>query len=57
VTGMAWSAPRSRCTEWSGITWAKYENGTWKYDPGFSTTAARKRAWKSRYNELLGVGC
>jgi hypothetical protein len=57
VTGMTWSAPGAHCKEWSGITWAKYEAGAWKYDPGFSTTAARKRAWKSRYGELLGTQC
>src|SRR5439155_4587632 len=28
VTGMTWSAPGSPCQQWSGITWAKYENGT-----------------------------
>ena len=57
VTGMKWSAPGASCTEWSGITWVKYENDTWKYDPGYSTTAARKRAWASRYDQLLGTRC
>jgi hypothetical protein len=57
VGGMAWSAPGANCTEWSGITWVKYEHGAWRYDPGYSTTAARKRKWKSRYGELLGTQC
>jgi mono/diheme cytochrome c family protein len=57
VTGMTWSAPGAKCSEWSGITWVKYEHGAWKYDPGYSTTAARERAWKPRYDELLGTQC
>jgi hypothetical protein len=57
VTGMGWSAPGSNCLEWSGLTWAKYEGGAWTYDPGYSTTAARRRAWQPRADELLGAGC
>jgi hypothetical protein len=57
VTGMKWTAPHATCAEWSGITWAKYEAGEWKYDPGFSTTAERKREWTTRYNQLLGTRC
>jgi Double-GTPase 2 len=59
VTGMGWSAPASPCSEWSGLTWAKYEGGSWHYDPGYSTTPARERAWKapSRYAKLMGTTC
>jgi len=57
VTGMKWTAPNARCKEWSGITWVMYENGIWRYDPGFDTTAARKREWGSRYGQLLGAQC
>jgi hypothetical protein len=57
VTGMAWSKPGAPCTEWSGITWVKYEDGAWKYDPGYSTTPQREREWKPRYSELLGGRC
>jgi hypothetical protein len=57
LTGMKWTAPGASCSEWSGITWVKYETGTWKYDPGFSTTAERKRDWASRYDQLLGTRC
>lgn len=57
VTGMGWSAPGSGCTEWSGITWVKFEHGDWRYDPGYSTTPTRERSWKSRYDELLGGSC
>jgi hypothetical protein len=57
VTGMKWTAPNARCKEWSGITWVMYENNTWKYDPGFATTASRKLEWKSRYSQLLGAQC
>lgn len=57
VTGMDWTAPGSACAEWSGLTWAKYEGGSWTYDPGYSTTPERERRWKSRYGELLGASC
>ena len=57
ITGMAWTAPGSSCSEWSGLTWAKYEAGTWTYDPGYSTTPEREREWKNRYAELLGATC
>lgn len=57
VTGMAWTKPGSGCSAWSGITWAKYEDGTWTYDPGYSTTPVRERRWKPRYSELLGGAC
>jgi hypothetical protein len=57
VTGMGWDKPGASCTEWSGITWVKYENGAWRYDPGYSTTPQREREWKPRYAELLGGRC
>lgn len=57
VTGMGWDKPGAPCTEWSGITWVKYEDGAWKYDPGYSTTPQREREWKSRFSELLGGRC
>lgn len=57
VSGMTWSAPKARCSEWSGLTWVKYEDGEWKYDPGYSTTPQREREWKNRYDELLGAAC
>lgn len=57
VTGMGWSGPGSPCSEWSGLTWVKYEGGVWRYDPGYSTTAERQRRWEHRVGELLGVGC
>ncbi len=57
VSGMGWSAPGARCSEWSGFTWVKYEDGEWRYDPGFSTTPQRQREWKDRYQELLGASC
>jgi hypothetical protein len=57
VTGMTWDKPGAHCSEWSGITWVKYENGEWRYDPGYSTTQQREREWKSRYTELLGGSC
>jgi hypothetical protein len=57
LSGMDWSAPGSPCSEWSGLTWAKYEGSEWTYDPGYSTTPERERAWQPRYDELLGVGC
>jgi hypothetical protein len=57
VTGMSWSAPGSPCSEWSGLTWVRYEGGEWTYDPGYSTTAARRDEWERRADELLGAGC
>jgi len=57
VSGMGWTQPGSSCSEWSGITWVKYENGSWRYDPGYATTAERERAWEDRYDALLGAGC
>jgi serine/threonine protein kinase len=57
VTGMTWDKPGASCSEWSGITWALYENGSWHYDPGYSTTPQREAEWKSRYSELLGGSC
>lgn len=55
--GMTWSQPGANCTEWSGVTWLKYEGGEWRYDPGYSTTRERERKWKSRFDELLGGQC
>jgi hypothetical protein len=57
VTGMTWNRPGASCSEWSGITWVKYEDGEWRYDPGYSTTSQRERKWKSHYSELLGGSC
>lgn len=57
VSGMWWYAPGSSCSEWGGLTWAKYENGAWRYDPGYSTTPAREREWKDRYEKLMGTTC
>lgn len=57
VTGMTWDKPGAHCSEWSGITWVKYENGEWRYDPGYSTTQQREQEWKSRYTKLLGGSC
>ncbi len=57
VTGMGWSAPGASCEEWTGLTWVKYEGGEWTYDPGYSTTSARRRIWKPRAGELLGADC
>jgi hypothetical protein len=57
VSGMSWDKPGASCTDWSGITWVKYETGGWHYDPGYSTTTYRNAAWKSRFRELLGGSC
>jgi hypothetical protein len=57
VSGMTWSKPGASCREWSGYTWVKYEDGAWRYDPGYSTTPARRAAWADRYAELLGASC
>lgn len=57
LDGMTYSNPSSPCSTWAGITWVKYEQGGFRYDPGYSTTPQRARDWKHRYSELLGTGC
>jgi hypothetical protein len=57
LSGMGWSDPQSPCSEWSGLTWVRYERERWTYDPGYSTTPARRREWQPRSSELLGEGC
>jgi Prokaryotic RING finger family 1 len=57
VSGMGWSAPRSSCSSWEGITWAKYENDHWRYEPGYSISDQRRAEWQPRRDELLGWGC
>ena len=57
VSGMGWFAPGASCSEWSGLTWARYEGGAWRYDPGYSTTPRREREWKDRYGQLMGTNC
>ena len=54
VGGMHYS--KTNC-EWRGVTWVRYEDGGWKYDPGYSTTPQREREWKNRFTELLGGAC
>jgi hypothetical protein len=57
VTGMGWRKSGAPCSEWSGITWVRYEEGRWRYDPGYSTTSQREHEWKPRFSELLGGRC
>jgi ribosomal protein L40E len=57
VTGMDWSKPGAPCSEWSGLTWVKYEGDEWAYDPGYSTTSARRATWRPRSARLLGGDC
>ena len=57
VTGMEWSKAGAPCSEWSGLTWVKYEGGEWTYDPGYSTTSARRATWRPRSARLLGGDC
>lgn len=57
VSGMGWYAPGATCSEWSGLTWARWEGGAWRYDPGYSTTPRREREWKDRYAQLMGTTC
>ncbi|HEX5988692.1 MAG TPA: zinc ribbon domain-containing protein [Solirubrobacterales bacterium] len=57
IDGMGWSDPVSPCSEWSGLTWVRFERGSWAYDPGYSTTAARRSTWQPRKAELLGETC
>lgn len=45
VTGMTWSPPNAAPCQWSGLTWVKYESGSWHYDPGYSTTSQRRAEW------------
>jgi Double zinc ribbon len=57
VSGMGWSKPGAPCSEWSGLTWVKYEGDGWAYDPGYSTTPSRRSTWRSRSARLLGGDC
>jgi hypothetical protein len=57
VTGMGWNKPGAPCSEWSGLTWVKYEDGEWTYDPGYSTTPSRRATWQPRGARLLGGNC
>lgn len=58
--------------DFSGITWTHYESGRWWYDPGYSTTPARRAKWydlrsgdspaavakwHDRYRRLMGGKC
>ncbi|MEX2107429.1 MAG: hypothetical protein WD827_00920 [Solirubrobacterales bacterium] len=57
LSGMSWSEPGATCTEWNGLTWANYEHGVWRYDPGYSTKPERRRVWEPQKIELLGERC
>ena len=57
VSGMGWSKPGSSCSTWSGVTWARYENGHWRYEPGYSMSPQRRAEWFPRRTALLGWGC
>jgi len=57
VTGMGWDKPGAPCSEWSGLTWVKFEHGEWTYDPGYSTTSVRRATWQPRSTRLLGGEC
>jgi len=57
VTGMGWSKPGAPCSEWSGLTWVKFEGDEWAYDPGYSTTPQRRATWRPRSARLLGGDC
>lgn len=59
ITGPRFDLPNNACgSRYSGITWAKYEDGSWTYEPGFSTTPQRRREWGgSRRYETLAYTC
>jgi hypothetical protein len=56
VTGMTYSGSSS-CSDWSGVTWVRYEGGRWRYDPGYETTPSRNQSWKRRTSQTLGAQC
>lgn len=61
VTGMrAVGSAAARCGgRWEGLTWAKYEDGSWKYEPGANTTPNRKAQYPNagQRRDLLGNAC
>ncbi|MEA2412309.1 MAG: hypothetical protein QOC77_2870 [Thermoleophilaceae bacterium] len=57
VHGMRLITPIGNCTYWSGVTWVRYENGQWLYEPGFSMTRARRAYWQPRKTQTLGGSC
>ncbi|MEV4422459.1 hypothetical protein AB0L40_21155 [Patulibacter sp. NPDC049589] len=61
IKGLDFSGPNAgHCNgRYTGITWAKYENGAWKYEPGANTTAKREARWPNASTDprLLGNKC
>jgi len=53
------AAPPDPDDLWTGITWVRYENGHWGYEPGYSTTQQRRERWENAPDDyrLLGFGC
>jgi hypothetical protein len=54
--GMRYTKPGSSCSMWEGITWARYEQGRWRYDPSVKATAARQARW-GHSDKVIGSGC
>ncbi|MEA2474319.1 MAG: hypothetical protein QOE06_2234 [Thermoleophilaceae bacterium] len=49
--------PHTKCSTWEGITWARFEGGSWRYDPSVKATPTRELQWSQRSGEVLGAGC
>lgn len=48
ITGPELHLPNNRCgSRYEGITWATFEDGAWRYEPGYSTTPQRRAQWGS----------
>jgi serine/threonine protein kinase len=56
VTGMRYVQSGSPCTMWEGVTWAKYERGSWHDDAAPDATTPRRAKWGNRGLELIGEG-
>lgn len=42
---------------YEGITWARKENGNWRYDQGYVQRPERAAVWRPRARETLGYAC
>lgn len=36
-----------------GVTWVKFEGGSWRYEPGYLVNPKRKKDWKARESKTL----
>ncbi len=59
VTGMYHSGSEGESCggRWEGVTWARFERGSWFYEPGYATYDDRYERWADRAGRTLGQRC